>query len=315
MPETEKYCYIRDPEAAWVEMVIRKSDISKVGTVWQFAERQWQASPSDWYRGRKPTDVTYHPSKKAASTFLDALGRAYRAEYTPGQKLFWILADGQRRGGVVESRLGDTLIVTQGSEGTPGVRISMADVAREMRSAASVNGGLPIFLSDEGGPRYLLIPIADNMRAVVDSGTGAFYGVAERDGRIWGARDWEGLSLPSGFTEQRESRGWASFEFWADMLIERADRKGLPTPADPGYARGMEGGFLFMPSMPVEEHDALHAYTPEGRHLGMVYRDPHGRWQATRRAPGSFTDVVHIGTADSRTEAAQRLHDAPYQEA
>lgn len=159
-------------------------------------------------------------------------------------------------------------------------------------------------------PRRVLLKLHRGQRegdtwAVVDARSGAYYGLVQNE-QVWGARDWEGLSLNVPISTYVLPD--TTPEAWANRLVDRADRKGgLPVPDDPEEALGIVGDFLFLPG---GKKRRFNVYTPGGTYLGTVEgsAEPHaqGLWVATPPSlpEGVQYDVVEAFTRDS---AARQL--------
>jgi len=159
-------------------------------------------------------------------------------------------------------------------------------------------------------PRRILIKLDRGQRegdiwAVVDARSGAYYGVVENE-QVWGARDWEGLSLNVPVSNYAAPD--TTPEAWANRLVDRADKKGgLPVPEDPEEALGMVGDFLFLPGGSTRR---FNVYTVGGTHLGTVERPTQplaqGIWWAT---PASQDEklMYDVAEAFTRVGAASQL--------
>ena len=149
--------------------------------------------------------------------------------------------------------------------------------------------------------------------AVVDSRTGAYYGIVENDGQHWGARDWEGLSLPVISNADIADSNDDSLDgrnAFANRLLVRADKKGgLPVPEDPEDALGIVGNFLFLPGGGARR---FNVYTLGGTHLGTVEgsteKHAQGLWAASPPSlpEGVQYDVVEAFTRDAAASQLPR---------
>lgn len=174
--------------------------------------------------------------------------------------------------------------------------------------------GLSYYARDttEFTPRRVLIKLDRGQRdgdtwAVVDSRSGAYYGVVENE-QVWGARDWESLSL--NVPHSNYAAPDTTPEAWANRLVDRADKKGgLPVPEDPETALGIVGDFLFLPGGGARR---FNVYTPGGKYLGTVEgsTQPHaaGLWVATPPSlpEGVLYDVVEAFTRDAAASQLPR---------
>lgn len=161
-------------------------------------------------------------------------------------------------------------------------------------------------------PRRVLIKIDRNQRdgdiwAVVDARSGAYYGVVENE-QVWGARDWESLSL--NVPHSNYAAPDTTPEAWANRLVDRADKEGgLPVPEDPEEALGLVGDFLFLPGGGARR---FNVYTVGGKHLGKVEgsteKHAQGLWVASPPSlpEGVQYDVVEAFTRDGAASQLPR---------
>lgn len=174
--------------------------------------------------------------------------------------------------------------------------------------------------NQELAQRRFLIGFGGNRWAVVDSKTGALYGIVKWDpdaevsgvtDRLtpgeWDVRDWEGLSLPFHDTAtiaDARNPSLASRDGFANRLVYRADgRGGLPAPADPELALGLFGDLLFLRA--YGDDIQFRIYDRDGARLGTVGRAADGTW-VVLRAEAPLSDFAARGL-ESRAAAAAQL--------